>query len=289
MRHIAPLLFQQSAYVLKYVAYYRVEVHSFVVALLQKHAAVIPAEQPLGSHEGLGAVAYLAVLSGGRMGHQIVRNRVHSIARPGGHGHHRRVRVQRADEGQALLQLGRAQEVRLVQHDEVGLGHLRVEQKTHLRRQVYVPLALHEHTHPLRVHDAGEGHELELIPLALRELEVDVVERAYAAAGDVRENDCRARCRELTELVHQVLVLVADAVACNAGGEHLARRGVVRVHDVASAEVVGEDGSLAPARVYLAGEGEHGGGLAGSEEAARYHVFSLWHSSPFPLSQVRQV
>ena len=55
-----------------------------------------------------------------------------------------------------------------------------------------------------------------------------------------------------------------------------------RVHDVASAEVVGEDGSLAPSARLSRGRGEHGGGLAGSEEAARYHVFSLWHSSPFP-------
>ena len=110
----------------------------------------------------------------------------------------------------------------MLRGDEVGLSHLGVQQKAHLRGQVQIALALHEHAQPLRVHDAGEGHELKLLTLALRELEVDVVQRADAAAGDVGKDHGRPACHELAELVHEVLVLVADAVARDAGGEHVA-------------------------------------------------------------------
>lgn len=61
VRHVAALGLQPGAYLLEGVAEHGVEVEVPILALLQEHAAVIPAQQPLGRHEGLGAVADLAV------------------------------------------------------------------------------------------------------------------------------------------------------------------------------------------------------------------------------------
>ena len=111
-----------------------------------------------------------------------------------------------------------------------------------------------------------------------------MVERADAAAGDVGEDDRGPAVYQLVQLVDEVLVLVADAVAGDGGGEHAALGGEVRVHDVARAQVVGEDGRLAVSRVDAAREGQHAGRLARAEEAAGHHVLCFLHI--FLLSHV---
>ena len=83
------------------------------------------------------------------------------------------------------------------------------------------------------------------------------------------------------QLVHQVLVLVADAVARYARREHVARGCEVRVHYVARAQVVGQYGRLVPMCVQAVRQREHARRLARSQKAAEYHVLRLCHFS-FP-------
>ena len=112
---------QAGADALEEGAEHGVEVELPVLELLEPHAAVVPAEQPLRGQEGRAAVAYLAALGGGCVGHEVVHHHIHALERPGGHAHHRRVRVQRAYERQALLPAGGVYGVGLVEHYEVCL------------------------------------------------------------------------------------------------------------------------------------------------------------------------
>lgn len=110
------------------------------------------------------------------------------------------------------VQLGRGQKIDLVEDDQVGLLHLRVQQKRHLRGKLRRVLVRHEHFEPLRVYDAGKGHELKLLRLFFQQLQVHVVERTDAAAGNIGEDHVHAAGDELVELVDETGQVLLGAV-----------------------------------------------------------------------------
>ena len=112
-----------------------------------------------------------------------------------------------------FLNFFRTDGIDLVQDDHVGFSHLCIQQELHFLRQVDVCVFRHDHTDPLRVHDAHERHEDKLSLFLVVKFQIYVIQRTDTASRYIGEDDVRSGVFQLVELVYKILMLVAYAVA----------------------------------------------------------------------------
>ena len=112
-----------------------------------------------------------------------------------------------------FLNFFRADGIDLVQDDHVGFSHLCIQQELHFLRQVDVRILRHDHTDPLRIHDAHEWHEGKLSLFLIVKFQIYMIQSTDAASRYIGEDDVSSGVFQLVELVYKILMLVAYAVA----------------------------------------------------------------------------
>ena len=254
---------------------------------MRSSTTVVPGELRLGIGEFL-VVAHREVLERRLVRGDEFRQLFDAGALERRNDQHGNVGAGRMQEVDVALHVFGRKEVGLVEHHEVGLFQLQLQQIHQLFGQVDVGAFGHDHAQALRVDHHGEGRERELVRVVGGQAVVYVVERADAASGDVAHHEHRpVLVAQAADLVDGVVHLIADAARGDFGHRAARRLREVRVHQVGT-QVVGYDGRLAEGLVHVLGERDHRGGLAGAQKAAHHHETYLVHDPSFGSHSIRR-
>ena len=162
------------------------------------------------------------------------------------------------EPGEVRLLLSRVNQVALVQDDQVRLHQLGM-----VKIFLVPAAAASQKLHGSRFHQHGKGRELKLPGELLRQAVIDMLQRADAEAGNIRDHKLTAIVIIAVEPLGQLFIHITDTVVGDlrrVAAAELGKAVIGKVHPMP--EVIGDHGRLRVAGGIVPRQGHHGRRLA---------------------------
>ena len=270
MGNVALAFYQSHADSLDQILHHRIAVHFGAVEGLHEHAPVVPGEFPLRFEELL-VVADREILERTLMGDDEARQFGDSGLFAGGDDHHGHIGACFLQEGNVTVDIRLPQQIRLIQHDQVGFFQLQFQQIHQLFGKMDVRLLGHDHAQALGIDDHREGRKRDFPGALVGKAMVHMIERSHAATGNIGHDEEGAfPIAQAADLVDHVVHLIADAARCDFLDGTALRLGELGIHQVRT-QVVRNQGDLPICAIHVLRQGDHRSGLARPQKPAHNH------------------
>ena len=189
----------------------------------------------------------------------------------GGDDHHGHIGACFLQEGNVTVDIRLPQQIRLVQHDQVGFLQLQLQQIHQLFGKMDVRLLGHDHAQALGIDNHREGRKRDFPGALVGKAMVHMIERTHAATGNIGHDEEGAfPIAQAADLVDHVVHLIADAARCDFLDGTALRLGELGIHQVRT-QVVRNQGDLPICAIHVLRQGDHRSGLARPQKPAHNH------------------